>query len=171
MPQKVQNEEWRSVDGDDKKYFRGPRWLLFKHSSNRTKSNTRLLNQLRKSNRRIHRVWILKDEFEDFWDYLYKGSAEKFIKGWMTSVRRSRLAPMKEFVGTLEKHFDNIITYIGTGISNAISEGINRVIRQVKNRASGFRNFHAFTDMIYLVVGDLNIPEQIPAKFRTLKNV
>jgi len=35
---------------------------------------------------------------------------------------------------------------------------------------SGYWSFHAFTDMIYLVVGDLNIPEQIPAKFRTLKN-
>jgi len=26
----------------------------------------------------------------------------------------------------------------------------------------------AFTDLIYLTVGDVNIPEQIPARFRTL---
>lgn len=166
----VRKEEWRSVQGDHKKFLKGLRWLLFKHSNNRTKSNTRLLNQLRKSNRRIHRAWILKDEFEHFWEYLYQGSAEKFIRGWIRSVRRSRLEPLKEFVNTLVNHLDNIITYIGTGISNAIAEGINRVIRQVKNRASGYRSFHAFTNMIYLVVGDLNIPEQIPAKFRTLKN-
>lgn len=165
----VRKQEWRHVEGKEKKFLRGLRWLLFKHSSNRTKSNTRFLNQLRKSNRRIHRAWILKDEFEAFWDYLYEGSARKFIKGWMTSVRRSRLEPLKEFVNTLDEHFDNIITYIGTRISNALSEGINRVIRLVKNRASGYRNFHAFSDMIYLVVGDVNIPERIPTKFRTLK--
>jgi len=165
----VRKVEWRNVDGDEKKFLRGLRWLLFKHSSNRKKSQTRLLNGLRKSNRRIHRAWILKDEFEGFWDYLYKGSAEKFLKGWMTSVRRSRLEPLKEFVNTLENHLENIITYIGTGITNAMAEGINRVIRQIKNRASGYRRFTAFTDMIYLVVGDVNIPAQISAKFRTME--
>jgi transposase len=164
----VRKEEWRNVEGEEKKFLKGLRWLLFMHSNNRKKSQTHLLNQLRKSNRRIHRAWVLKDEFEDFWDYLYKGSAEKFIKGWMTSVRRSRLEPLKNFVKTLDDHLDNIITYIGTRISNALAEGINRVIRQVKNRASGFRNFHAFTDMVYLVVGDIDIPARIPARYRTL---
>jgi len=166
----VRKEEWRQLEGDEKKALQGLRWLLFKHSQNRTKRQTRFLNKLKASNRRIHRAWVLKDEFEAFWDYLYQGSAEKFVKGWVTAVKRSRLKPMKDFVNTLINHWENIIAYIGIPITNAMAEGINRVIRQVKNRASGFKNFHAFTDMIYLVVGDLNIPERIPAKFRTLKN-
>jgi transposase len=166
----VRKEEWRQLEGEEKKALKGLRWLLFRHSRNRTKGQTRFLNKLKKSNRRIHRAWVLKDEFEAFWEYLYQGSAEKFIKGWVTAVKRSRLEPMKGFVNTLINHWDNIITYVGTPITNAMAEGLNRVIRQVKNRASGYRNFHAFTDMIYLVVGDINIPERIPAKFRTLKN-
>lgn len=165
----VRKEEWRVFDGNEKKTLKGLRWLLFRHSSNRTKGNTHTLNQLRKSNRRIHRAWVLKDEFEAFWEYLYKGAAKNFIRGWITSVRRSRLKPMIEFTKTLENHFENIITYIGTGITNAMAEGINRVIRQIKNRASGYRTLHAFSDMIFLVVGDLNIPEQIPTKFRTME--
>jgi hypothetical protein len=32
------------------------------HSRNRTMGNTRFLNSLRNSNRRIHRAWVLKDE-------------------------------------------------------------------------------------------------------------
>lgn len=165
----LRKEEWRKLTGDKKKTMKGLRWLLFKHSRNRTKSETRLLNELKKSNRRIHRAWVLKDEFESFWEYSYQSSAEKFIRGWITAVRRSRLEPMKKFVKTLENHLDNILTYIGTGITNAVSEGVNRVIRFVKNRASGYSNFYAFTDIIYLVIGDVNIPNQIPAKFRTLK--
>jgi transposase len=165
----VRKEEWRQLQGDEKKALQGLRWLLFRHSKNRTKGQTRFLNKLKASNRRIHRAWVLKDEFEAFWEYLYQGSAEKFIKGWVTAVKRSRLKPMREFVDTLIKHWENIIAYIGTPITNAMAEGINRVIRQMKNRASGYRSFHAFTDMIYLVVGDLNIPERIPARFRTLK--
>ena len=45
----------------------GLRWLLSRHSRHRTKGHTRFLNSLRHSNRRIHRAWVLKDEFEHFW--------------------------------------------------------------------------------------------------------
>ena len=44
----------------------------------------------------------------------------------------------------------------------------NGTVQIVKNRASGFRTLDAFSDMICLTVGDLNIPEQIPKRFRTL---
>ena len=164
----LRKEQWRNLHGEDKKKFRGLRWLLFRHSSHRSKSETRTLNELKKSNRRIHRAWVLKDEFEAFWDYLYKGSAKSFLKGWITAAR-SRLGPLKKFANTLENHMENILTYIGTGITNAVSEGVNRVIRFVKNRASGYRSFLAFTDIVYLVIGDLNIPNKIAPKHRTLK--
>ncbi|MBU0945890.1 MAG: transposase, partial [Proteobacteria bacterium] len=53
-------------------------------------------------------------------------------------------------------------------LTNAIAEGLNRVIKIVKNRASGFRNLNAFSDMIYLTIGDVDIPGQIPARFWTI---
>ena len=49
-----------------------------------------------------------------------------------------------------------------------MAEGLNRLIRMVKNRASGFRRLEAVADMIFLCVGDLDIPAQIPRRFRTL---
>ena len=54
------------------------------------------------------------------------------------------------------------------GLAHAIAEGLNRIVRIIKNRASGFRTLDAFSDMIFLPVGDLNIPEQIPKRFHTL---
>ncbi len=69
---------------------------------------------------------------------------------------------------TLREHQDNIIPFIETGITNATAEGINRLLQMVKNRASGFATIEAFMDIIYLVVGDLNIPNQIPKKYRTV---
>jgi len=53
-------------------------------------------------------------------------------------------------------------------MTNAMVEGLNRIIKIVKNRASGFRSLKAFTDMIYLIVGDLDIPAQIPVKFHVI---
>ncbi len=86
----------------------------------------------------------------------------------MTSVKRSRLEPMKKFVETVQRYYDGILAFIDTGLTNAIAEGLNRVVKIVKNRASGFRALDPFADLIYLTAGDVDIPAHIPPKFRTV---
>lgn len=164
----VRKEQWRLANTDERKAIKGLRWLLFKHSSHRSKKDTRILNALSKGNRRIHRAWVLKDEFEQFWEYKAPWAAEKFLKRWITSALKSRLDPIRDFVKTVKKHMHRILPFIGSRITNAIAEGLNRVIKIVKNRASGFRSLPAFIDMIFLTVGDVDLPDQIPLKFRTL---
>lgn len=164
----VRKDEWRDAIGDKRKAIKGLRWLLYRHSSNRTKEQTRILNSLKKGNRRIHRAWILKDEFERFWEYKYPTAAENFLKRWTTTAMRSRIESIKKFVKTIRKYSDKIITFIGSRLTNAIGEGLNRIMKIIKNRASGFRSLNAFIDMIFLVVGDLDIPAQIPKKFHTI---
>ena len=93
---------------------------------------------------------------------------QRFLKRWTTTALKSRLEPIRDFVKMLRKQMHRIITFVESKLTNAIAEGLNRIIRIVKNRASGFRNLPAFTDMIFLTVGDLDIPAQIPLKFRTL---
>ena len=70
------DEVRKEEDTAGRKAIKGLRWLLSMHSRNRTKGHTRFLNNLRNSNRRIH----LKDEFEHFWNYRYRASAQKFLK-------------------------------------------------------------------------------------------
>ena len=164
----VRKEQWREASVDERKALKGLRWLLFRHSSTRSKRQTRILNQLRKGNRRIHRAWILKDEFEQFWDYKAPWAAERFLKGWTTTALKSRLEPIRDFVKTVREHWHRIIPFIESRITNAIAEGLNRIIKIVKNRASGFRTLQAFTDMIFLAVGDVDLPAQISEDFRTL---
>jgi transposase len=164
----VRKEQWREASPDLRKALKGLRWLLFKHSSNRSEEDSRTLKALQKGNRRIHRAWVLKDEFEHFWEYVAPWAAERFLKRWTTTALKSRLEPIRKFVQTVRKHMHRILPYVQVGLTNARAEGLNRIIKIIKNRASGFRSFPAFTDMIYLTVGDLDIPAQIPARFRTL---
>jgi transposase len=164
----VRKEEWREVSKKEKKALKGVRWLLFRHSKTRSKRDSRTINKLRRANNRIYRAWLLKDEFEHFWEYAYPGSAEKFLKRWMTRALKSRLEPIRRFVRTVREYQEHILPYIETGLTNAKAEGINRIIGIVKNRASGFETCQALTDMIYLTVGDLDIPAQIPARFHTI---
>jgi len=164
----VRKEEWRKLGADERKAIKGLRWMLGMHARNRTKGDTRFLNALRTSNRRIHRAWVLKDEFDHFWSFCYQGAAKRFLKHWMTTALKSRIPSLRKFVGTLKNHFDNIITFIQRPLTNAVAEGLNRIIKIVKNRASGFRGLESFADLIFLTVGDVNIPAQIPSGLRTL---
>jgi transposase len=165
----VRKDEWRKLGPEQRKSIKGLRWLLGMHSRNRTKAQTRRLNLLlRKGNQRIHRAWVLKDEFERFWEYAYRGAADRFLKHWMTTALKSRIPSIRKFVGTLRKNYQHIITFIDRPLTNAVGEGLNRVIKIVKNRASGFRGLHNFADMIFLTVGDLDILAHIFSDLRTL---
>jgi transposase len=158
----VRKEQWRNAGKEERKALKGMRWLLFKHGSNRSKRDTRLLNELQKANRRIYRAWVLKDEFNHFWEYTYEQSAQTFLKNWTKTALLSRLEPLRKFVGTLRRNQHRILTFIKCPITNAVAEGLNRIIRQIRNRASGYRNVECFKDVIYLTLGDLDLPGEIP---------
>ena len=164
----VRKESWREASQEDKKTFRGLRWLLSYSQISRTKSQTRKLNLLEKSNNRIFRAWLLKDNFEYFWDYVSLGHAVNFLDARITRVLRSRIQPMKDFALMLRRHKENILSFIKNPITNAKAEGINRLLKMLKNRSSGFKSLGCFIDMIYLNVGDLDILSRFPQRFNTL---
>jgi len=164
----VRKEQWREASAADRKALKGLRWLLYRHSSTRSRRDTQTLKALEKHNRRIYRAWRLKDEFEQLWDFNAPWAALRFFKRWTTSALRSRLQPLRKFVATARRHQTGILAFVETGVTNAVAEGINRIVKIIKNRASGFRHLTPFADMIYLTVGDLDIPAQIPGKFRAI---
>ena len=87
----------------------------------------------------------------------------------MTSAQSRRIPSLRTFVGTPKTHCANILAFVEHNLTNAVAEGLNRIINKiVKNRASGYRTLEAFTDIIYLVVGDFDIPAHIPSNLRTL---
>lgn len=69
----------------------------------------------------------------------------------MNTVKETKLEPMKKFVKTLENNYEGIMMSFKTGITNAISEGINSVIQLARTRARGFRNLDNFKAMIYFL--------------------
>lgn len=164
----VRKEEWRKADKSGRKTLKGLRWMLYRHSTNRSEEDTKSLKSLYMGNRRIHRAWVLKDEFEQFWDFKDQDTAKEFLHGWCKTAARSRLESIKKFVNTIRKHEKRLLPFVENRLTNAMAEGLNRIIKIVKNRASGFRTLNAFSDLIYLTVGNLDIPGQIPTRFHAI---
>lgn len=57
----------------------------------------------------------------------------------------------------LKGHLPNILTYLRHRITNAMAEGINSKIQQVKSAARGFRNFYNYRIAILFHCGKLNM--------------
>jgi transposase len=165
----VRKEEWRKASVAGRRVLKGLRWILRIRSDNRTEEQLQSIKQLRRSNRRIFRASTLKDEFDMIWTMKSERTATTHFKAWCKSALLSRLDPLKKFVCTMRKNFPHVVSYISSnGLSNAVAEGLNRLIKMGKNRASGFKSFEAFRSMMYLLVGDLNIADTIPREYRVL---
>jgi transposase len=166
----VRKEQWRTAEKAERKTLKGLRFILLKNKKNRTEEERQILAELERSNRRVFRACTLKDEISHFWEYTCMDSAEKFLKLWCKRALLSRIEPLRKFVSTLRNHWEAAFASI-IGITNAVAEGINRLLRLAKNRASGFRSTSNFANIIYLIAGDLDLPAQIPAQNRSRKTV
>ena len=55
------------------------------------------------------------------------------------------------------RHWDDILAYFDHRRTNAVLEGLNSIIQNVKTRARDFRNMDYFSTMIYLTCGRLDL--------------
>jgi transposase len=58
------------------------------------------------------------------------------------------------------RHLDNILTYLKHRITNAVAEGLNSKIQQVKSAARGFRKFENYRIAILFFCGKLDMYPQ-----------
>ena len=111
---------------------------------------------------------MLKDEFAQFRGVTHNGTTEKFLRSWMISALRIRIPSVHWFAGTLKTHFDNISAFDDHDLTNAVAEGLTRVLKIAENRASGWRYLDTFTDIIFLIAADFDISAYGPRTFRIL---
>ena len=80
------------------------RWLLLKRPENLTAKQDIKLVELLKYNLRSVRSYLLKEEFQLFWQYTSPYWAGEFLDKWCTKTMRSKLEPMKRVAKMLRWH-------------------------------------------------------------------
>jgi transposase len=130
-------------------------WLA--NPTNMTDLQKLRFQDLQSMNLKVGRAWAIKEMFQNFWNYSYKGSARKFFARWFGWATRSKLKPVIEAAYTLKRHLDNMLTYLDHRITNATAEGFNSVIGLVKFSARGFRNPESFRTAILFYCGRLSL--------------
>ena len=119
------------------------RWLLLKREENlKTEQRFRLRDLLR-YNLKTVRAYLLKEAFQQLWDYNSPAWAGKFLDEWCRQVMRSRIEPMKKIARSLRQHRELILNYFRAQklLSSGVVEGLNNKAKVTMRKSYGFRTF------------------------------
>jgi transposase len=156
---KVRRQESAEKGQEHKDLVKGTRYIWLKNPWNLTDKQRIRLSQLEKLNLKINRAYLLKEQFRQFWDYVYPANAKKFLQQWFWWATHSRLEPMREFAWMLRRHQQDIMNYFKLRITAASVEGLNRKAKVISQRSYGFRTFATFRLALYHALGDLPMPK------------
>jgi transposase len=133
------------------------RWLLLKREENlKTEQRFRLRDLLR-YNLKTVRAYLLKEAFQQLWDYSSVTWAGKFLDEWCRQVMRSRIEPMKKIARSLREHRDLILNYFRAQklLSSGVVEGLNNKAKVTMRKSYGFRAYHVLELALYHSLGKL----------------
>jgi transposase len=133
------------------------KYLWLKNPDNLTQKDKERLDEIIKNNKTPNLVmaYQLKEAFRNFFDCPTAKSATEFFKDWHQSVLNSQNTQLIKVATMFEKHFTGILSYIKHHVTNAIAEGLNSRIQQLKAKARGFKSAAAFRLAILFHFGKL----------------
>ena len=137
------------------------RWCLLKRPKNLTDLQRIKLSEVLRYNLRSVRAYLLKEYFQQFWEYASPTWAGKFLDQWCKEVMRSRIDPLKKFARTVRNHRELLLNYFRARkeFSSGIVEGLNNKAKVTMRKAYGFRTFKMTELALYHVLGKLPEPK------------
>lgn len=157
----VRRQEVNDKSAEHKEVLAGSRYIWLKNPWNLTDKQKASLTFLETLNLKIHRAYLLKESFRDFWQSATKEIATKFMGQWFTWAMESKIKPMQDFALLLKRHEENILTYFDMPISNGAVEGLNNKAKVISHRAYGFRSAKNYILNLYHCMGDLPMPTSL----------
>jgi transposase len=137
------------------------RWLLLKREESLKIEQRFRLRDLLRYNLSTVRAYLLKEAFQQLWDYNSATWAGKFLDDWCRQVMRSRIEPMKKIARSLRQHRELILNSFRAQklLSSGVVEGLNNKAKVTMRRSYGFRTFRALELALYHSLGKLPEPE------------
>ena len=107
------------------------------------------------------RAYLLKEAFQQLWDYSSPSCAGKFRDEWCRQTMRSRIEPMKKIAPSLRQHRELILNCFRAQkmISSGVVEGLKNKAKVTLRKSCGFRTYRMLELSLYHSLGKLPEPE------------
>src|ERR1051325_11097009 len=157
----VRAAEARNLERDGyEPVLKHSRWCLLKRPTNLTSAQTVKLSELLKYNLQSVRGYLLREDFQRFWEYTSPTWARKFLQEWCRRAMRTKIGPLKKVVRTLRKKEELLLNWFraeGT-ISAGTVEGLNNKAKLAMRRSYGFRTAEGIEFALFHTLGHLPQP-------------
>lgn len=139
---KIRKAEYARITGPKRKFIKGQKYVLLTHKENLTTEGRKNLRLLLKANKRLNTAYLLRESFDQLWDYNSEAWARRFFDNWKSQLRWQRLDPYEKFADMIDSHWDGIAAYCKPENKVALGfvEGLNNKIRVFQRRAYGLRD-------------------------------
>src|SRR5260370_7012897 len=87
------------------------RWCVLKRKANLTSPQRFRLRDLLRYNLKTVRAYLLKEPFQQFWQYNSPTWAARFLDDWCEQVMRSRIEPITKHARPFRGHRELILNY------------------------------------------------------------
>ena len=136
------------------------RWCILKRVANLTTTQIAKLKELMHYNLKTTRAYLLKEDFQHFWEYISPFWAGKFLDDWCTRTMRSKIEPMKKMARSIREHRELILNWFRAKkqFSSGAVEGLNNKIKTTTKRSYGFRSVEVLKTALYHTIGELPLP-------------
>lgn len=142
---KIRNQEYRNADMENKKLMKKSRFLLLKNPQNLKANERPRLKQILKQNKKLAKVYILKEYLKRLWQYKYPKCAEDFFLYWCQLALDTKCKELYKFVKMLLRYNYGIINHCYFQIHTSKLEGINNKIKVIKRKAYGYHDLEYFS--------------------------
>lgn len=157
---KIVNEavdQVRRAEQAENTLLKKTRYIWLKNPSRLTTKQQKELGTLKSMNLKTVRAYNnIKLSLQSFWSIEEREAAEAYLKRWYFWATHSKLDPMIKAAKTLKRHWNGVMNFIESRVTNGLLEGLNSSIQTLKKSARGYRNTRNFMTMAYLRMGNLH---------------
>ncbi len=142
--------------------LKGTRYLWLKNEENLTEVQQEHRRKLCQNNLQTAKAHCHLAAFQDLLKAEEVEDAVSGLKWWYNWVCHSRIPEMIKVAKSIKAHWNGIVAYLETRLTNAGAEAMNGIIQTAKRKAKGFRSFLYFKTIIYLIGSKLKFDLPIP---------
>jgi transposase len=151
----VRRAEHKKLMAEGDETLKGTKFLWLKGLERQSEADFMSFLDLVRLNLKTAKAWELKTTFEGFWNQPDAISGKAFFEKWFQRAVRSRMPEFVKLAHSLAGSLPRLLNYFTYRITNAMTEGFNSVVQQIKAAARGFRSFASYKARILFFCGDL----------------
>lgn len=126
------------------------RFKLLTNEEDLTEEGHGLVDPIIENYADIGAAYMIKEAMRDFYGERDESHAPVYLRHIISSAVNMGVKAITDFGEMLERHFNGIVAWHRTDISNGVAEGNNSVIQAMKACARGYANTENLISMIYL---------------------